>query len=415
MNISGFPVYEALITDEFDGMLRISLVDAPAVEKDFLAFGEASRRPQRFAVQDEDRRIVRGVVMRADYPIYRRDGDFEYYIVYSADTIRRMAERYLLDNRQNRVDLRHDGEEVKGVQMVQYFLKDTAAGIAPAGFDDVADGSLFAEFHVTNDAIWAEIKAGTYKGFSLEGLFDLRPAGEKAPSIEETIPNYKKMSKISKLKALLAKALVELANVTTDKGILEWDTEEDLKAGDEVFVVNQDGEREAAPEGDYVTEDGKTIRVAEGKVVEIVDPEAEVSEDEAVVEFASKSTDKGELFWEGEDDLKAGDEVFVEADGERVPAPDGEYVTEDGKVIVVVEGKVAEIRDAEAEVAPEPEEGPSEVEELRAQVARLQKQVAVLKARPLAKSAHEEVSEAGKPASTGNKGLDRIARLMSAK
>lgn len=68
------------------------------------------------------------------------------------------------------------------------------------------------------------------------------------------------------------------------------------------------------------------------------------------------ATDKGKLMWDGEEDLKAEDEVFTEnEDGEIVPAADGEYVTEDGKTIVVAEGKVAEIKDAEAEVAPETE------------------------------------------------------------
>ena len=68
-------------------------------------------------------------------------------------------------------------------------------------------------------------------------------------------------------------------------------------------------------------------------------------------------------------------------DGE--PAPDGEYRTEDKKVIVVVDGKVAEIRDDEAEVAPE-EEAPAEdpvIEDLRKENATLRAEVDELKAK----------------------------------
>lgn len=77
--------------------------------------------------------------------------------------------------------------------------------------------------------------------------------------------------------------------------------------------------------------------------------------------FGSVITDKAELIWDGEDDLKIGDEVYVrggdpEDNAELQPAPDGEYTVEDGKVIKVVEGKVAEIVDPEAEVAGEPVE-----------------------------------------------------------
>lgn len=423
-NINGLPVFEALVDSEDTGMLRISLVDDPAVMSDFLAFAGEQRKVQRYAIADEDKHLVFGVVMRADFPIYRYDEGYGgYYIIYKAETIRRMAQKYLAEGRQNNVDLMHDGHDVQGVEMVQAFLKDTAKGVAPAGFEDIADGSLFAEFHIDDPDIWAQVKDGTFKGFSLEGIFEMRPERDQQQvddivSKTDNFSNQKNMSKINKIKTMLAKLLASLASVTTDKGVLEWDGEEDLKAGDAVFIVNQDGEREAAADGDYITDDGKKIVVADGKVAEIVDQEAEVAPEpeaeEAPVEMASKATDKGELFWEGDEDLKAGDEVFVETEGERQPAPDGEYATEDGKVIVVVDGKVAEIKDAEAEVAPA-EEPSEEVAELRRQVAALKKELAELKAKPMAQPAHEEVKASSVPGKTGIKGLDRLAAIMSAK
>ena len=178
MTPKGIPVYEALVDGEGTGMFKISLVDRPAVESDFIALA-AQARALSYRVEDEERRLVRGVVMRADFPIYRRNEDgSEYYIVYRADTIREMAEKYLLESRQNAVNLQHeDGTDTDGVHMVQWFVKDTAAGMAPEGFDGIADGSLFAEFHVTDDEIWDAVKEGTYKGFSLEGVFELRPEG----------------------------------------------------------------------------------------------------------------------------------------------------------------------------------------------------------------------------------------------
>ena len=418
------PIYEALVTDEDTGMLRISLVDLPAVESNFLAFAKEDGEPIRlYFVRDEERRIVRGVVMRADYPILRRNGDYEYYIVFRADTIRVMAEKYLAESRQNKVDEMHNHDDVDEVQMVQYFIKDTAAGIAPAGFEDIADGSLFAEFHVLNDEVWAKVKDGTYRGFSLEGAFDLVP--EEMKAIPKTDKN---MSKIKRFKAALARLLAEFGNISTDKGVLAWDGDEDLKEGDAVYIEDAEGNREAAPDGDYVTSDAKTVVVADGKVAEIRDPEAEVAPEEPAQEEAEKepeqtfgriATDNGELIWDGEEDLEAGREVFVERDGELVPAPDGEYRTEDGKTIVVVEGRVAEIRDPEAEVAPEPavdEEKAAlraENAELRAQVETLTSRVAELSRMPAAKPAHEEVKETEtKLRRTGNKGLDRIAALM---
>lgn len=415
------PVYEALVTDEETGMLRISLVDFPAVESNFLAFAKEGEKARLYFVKDEEKRIVRGVVMRADYPILRRNGDYEYFIVFRADTIRAMAEKYLAESRQNAVDEMHNHENVDEVKMVQYFIKDTAAGIAPAGFDEIADGSLFAEFHVLNDEVWAKVKDGTYRGFSLEGAFELVP--EEMKAIPKTDTN---MSKIKRFKAALARLLAEFGNVSTDKGVLAWDGDEDLKEGDAVYVEDQEGNRETAPDGDYVTSDAKTIVVADGKVAEIRDPEAEVAPAEEPAQepeqkFGRIATDNGELVWEGEADLEAGREVFIERDGELVPAPDGEYRTEDGKTIVVVEGRVAEIRDPEAEVAPESEPAVDEEkaalrkenEELRAQVETLTAKVTELSRTPMAKPAHEEAKEAAPTyRETGVKGLDRIASLM---
>lgn len=415
-------MYNALVDDEGTGMLRVSLVDDPAVMTNFLAF-DKDRKTITYRVADEERRLVFGVLMRADFPIYRNDPRFgEFYIVYTADTIRKMAEKYMAEDRQNNVDTMHDRNDRYGITLVQYFLKDTARGIAPEGFDEVADGSLFAEYHIENDEVWAKIKDGSYRGFSIEIINDLVPeedAGKVTEIIEETDGKFSSqeqhdMSKFARFKAGLARLLAQFGNVATDKGILAWEGDEDLKAGDEVFIEDSEGNRTPAPEGDYITTDAKTIRVADGKVAEIIDPEAEVD-----AAFGRKATDNGELIWDGEEDLKEGDAVFIEEEGERRPAPDGEYRTEDGKTIVVVEGRVAEIRDTEAEVAPEgkPAEDTealrAENEALKAEVASLKEQIATLSRQPAAKPAHEEIV-CGAARKTGIKGLDNLAKYFNA-
>ena len=319
VTIGGIPVYDAIISDEETGMFKISLVDDPAVMSNFQAF-DAIREMQLYAIQDEEKRLVRGCIMRADFPIYRRDSRMgEYYVIYKADTIREMAEKYLAESRQNDVNAMHQGEDLPDIYMVQYFIKGD--GIRVDGFDECADGSLFGEFHVTNDEVWEEIKAGTYKGFSLEGVFDLVPEMDKDQIQQivdildgafENIHKTNDMSKLSRLKEILAAKLQEVeqkfGNVTTDKGVLSWDGEEDLKAGDSVYVVDSEGNRTPAADGDYKTEDNKVIVVVEGKVSEIKDAEAEVSTEES--KFIE--TDKGKLEWDDESrDLREGDAVYT--------------------------------------------------------------------------------------------------------
>ena len=175
----GLPVFDALVPDEDAGMLKISLVDIPAVMSDFLVF-HTEREVQMYSIQDEEKRLVYGVVARANYPILRVSPKIgKYYIVFKPETIRVIAEKYLADGLQNEVNLMHK-TDVDGVQMVQYFIKDTERGVAPTGFEDIANGSLFAEFHILNDEVWEAVKDGTYKGFSLEGVFDFVPEPETA-------------------------------------------------------------------------------------------------------------------------------------------------------------------------------------------------------------------------------------------
>ena len=435
VTIGGIPIYNAIISDPETGMFKISLVDDPAVMSNFLAFDNV-RKVQMYKVEDDDKRLVRGVVMRADFPIYRYDNNLgEYYIVYKADQIRVMAEKYLSEARQNDVNLMHKKDsDVEGVQMVQYFIKGN--GVSVEGFEDIADGSLFAEFHVVNDEVWTAIKAGTYRGFSLEGVFDFVPEQnqEKVDEIVNSLDgafskffnNTKQttMSKLKRFKAALLKALAEFANVTTDKGILAWEGDEDLKVGDEVSIEDAEGNKTPAADGEYKTDEGKVIVVAEGKVAEIKDPETEVEAPEAVEEvteeaaeeaaLASVATDKGELFYEGE--LAVDTEVFVmDAEGNQVAAENGGYTTEDGKVIKVADGKITEIAEPEATEEANPEEVAAlkaENESLKAEIASLKAQIATLKAQPMARAAHEEVQSSAMHGKTGDKGLDRLASLL---
>lgn len=81
------------------------------------------------------------------------------------------------------------------------------------------------------------------------------------------------------------------------------------------------------------------------------------------VEMSTVKTDKAVLEYDGE--LAEGVTVFVtDAETEeRVPAADGEYTTEDNKVITVAEGKVVSIVEKEEEVVEEPTEEPKAEEE----------------------------------------------------
>ena len=80
-----------------------------------------------------------------------------------------------------------------------------------------------------------------------------------------------------------------METITTDKGELTYNGE--LAVGTEVFVVDENGESIPAEDGDYKI-DGKTIKVIDGKVSEIVE-DAPVAE--PVSEPVAESAEIAEL------------------------------------------------------------------------------------------------------------------------
>jgi hypothetical protein len=129
----------------------------------------------KFQIVNEEQRIISGPLILADMLIYRNNEQFgEHYVKFTADTIKAIAIKWAKRKNMDKVNLMHDSAQiVDGVTMFESFIVDKARGILPmAGYEDVADGSWFGSFYVENDQVWTSIKEGTYKGFSVEGLFD---------------------------------------------------------------------------------------------------------------------------------------------------------------------------------------------------------------------------------------------------
>lgn len=193
------PIFKAVIDDIDEGILSISLVDYPAIQRDFVAFKEDKIKEQ-FSVQDEEQRIISGALMLANTPIYRRSADGrEYYIVYEPATIRIMAEKLFSDNNQNNIDILHNGELIDGINLIELFIKDASKGISPNYLEDIPDGSLMATYKVRNDEVWDKIKSGELKGYSLLGLFSIsqeESVDSEEDELEEILSMLKKLKNI---------------------------------------------------------------------------------------------------------------------------------------------------------------------------------------------------------------------------
>lgn len=175
-------------TDQITGMDAISLVECPAVEVDFLKFSKEEPKSLQFA--NEEKRIITGVALLADTPIYRvkPDGE-EYYVVFDRETIEQLVTKYSKYMFNNFVNIEHSDQHfVDGVYMIESYLKNSERGIVPTEFSEIPDGSWIVSYKVDNIDVWEKIKSGEVKGFSIQGVFNLIEQKEE-PSIDDMIEN----------------------------------------------------------------------------------------------------------------------------------------------------------------------------------------------------------------------------------
>lgn len=180
------PIFSIDFTDE-SVWNSISIVDLPAIEKDFIKLSKQSE--VKFSI-NEEKRDVMGPVIIKDQLIYRNDEKGEYYIKFSADTIKKMAIEFFKRDAQNNGNVMHS-VDVPGVTFYQSFIKDTAKGMAPEGFEDVPDGSWFVTAHIENDEVWNLIQNGDLRGFSIDCTAGFKEVkAETALSTLEDFINY---------------------------------------------------------------------------------------------------------------------------------------------------------------------------------------------------------------------------------
>lgn len=155
--------------DDFCGLDGVALVKMPAVETEFLAFNK-DIDCLKF---DSDKHLIKGVLLRADFPIYRRTEDGEFYVVFTKDVITKIIQKFFKDDLIKSVNIEHeDNKFVNDIYLVESYQIDRNKGIDPKEFSEIEDGSWVATYKVDNPEVWEEIKnKKNLKGFSVQGYF----------------------------------------------------------------------------------------------------------------------------------------------------------------------------------------------------------------------------------------------------
>jgi hypothetical protein len=127
---------------------------------------------QMFQVDDE-KKIVLGACMIPNLKIVRKDEfGYPYYVYFSADTIRKINEKYMMNKYTDNNDENHDGDPLKDVYVIESWIKeDENDKSRKYGFEDLPVGTWFVSMKVNNPDVWKKIKNKELNGFSVSGFF----------------------------------------------------------------------------------------------------------------------------------------------------------------------------------------------------------------------------------------------------
>ena len=180
---NGKPLLRLNIMTQDDGINIISLVEFPAVERNFIQLS----KEVKLSLNEEKRELL-GVALIPDMPIYRRDEQGEYYVTFSAEAIRKAAIDFYRKLNVNNADVEHNHNIENGLTYFQSMILDKENGICPTAFKDLPDGTWLVGCKVDNDEVWNAVKSGEVKGFSIDGYFHAEPEKqEEKPEEKSTI------------------------------------------------------------------------------------------------------------------------------------------------------------------------------------------------------------------------------------
>jgi hypothetical protein len=148
--------------------------------------------------EDGDKHILVGPAMIPDMEILRREEDGSpYYVKFSKDTIAEIQQKFMMEMRNHDTNLDHQDNSASSYVFESWIVEgdpktDKANSVYKLG---VPEGSWCVKMKVTDPKVWADVKAGKYKGFSIEGNFIDKAELDQIQKEKETIEEIMRILK----------------------------------------------------------------------------------------------------------------------------------------------------------------------------------------------------------------------------
>jgi len=172
------PLKEMILDDDQEfGIQAISIVDTPAIGENFIML---SKEHKIELAKLEEEQVLLGAALIPDQKIYRTDGDEEYEIFFSKETIKKLSQRFLKLENQNQITLQHEGE-IKGLGVREsWIVADTEKDKSAAYGLSYPVGTWMVSMHVEDSKLWESIKESDISGFSIEAMMKPKDVVEQS-------------------------------------------------------------------------------------------------------------------------------------------------------------------------------------------------------------------------------------------
>lgn len=189
--MSNFKIIELILDEdnEISGVEAISVVENPAIEEDFIAL---KSEEIKLAEVSGEKRILMGALLVPNKPIYRRNGEDEYYVYFSKETILKTSQKFLMKGNQNNSTMEHQ-YSLSGLSLVEsWIVEDEVHDKSRKYGMNVPVGTWMGSVKVNNEEVWDDyVKTGKVKGFSIEGFY-VDKMNRPKESVEEMLSEIEK-------------------------------------------------------------------------------------------------------------------------------------------------------------------------------------------------------------------------------
>lgn len=180
---------------------KISMVSEPAIEVDYVAL--AKQDEVEVKLSSDERHICYGPALIPNKDIYRNNGEQEFYINFTEESIVKMSQDFMKDYRQHEVNLQHEDNVDEVFVAESWIVEDPYRDKANALGFNVPKNTWMIGMKVNNIDTWERVKSGELKGFSVESAIHLEEFNKIENNDNMEVDNE---TFWAKLKSVLAEA-----------------------------------------------------------------------------------------------------------------------------------------------------------------------------------------------------------------